>query len=117
MQIEDSSVYLRHGLSRQDSNATIKGGHYVIPEKKHFADKCNQTDLSLEEITRITDRLMKAERQLEAESQANDEITEQLLLAESQGFKQRQELVARNKSIEQLTLEKASLVNENEMLK
>jgi hypothetical protein len=58
--------------------------------------------MTIEEMAKLIDRLVKAERQLTAENQANEELSEQLLLADNQAFKQRQELVARNKIIEQL---------------
>lgn len=58
--------------------------------------------MTIEEMAKLIDRMVKAERQLTAENQANEELSEQLLLADNQAFKQRQELVARNKIIEQL---------------
>jgi hypothetical protein len=86
-------------MSRQNSNATIKASSYtqIYQERRQ---QSIQTDMTIEEMAKLIDRLVKAERQLTAENQANEELSEQLLFADNQAFKQRQELVARNKIIE-----------------
>lgn len=85
---------IRAGLSRQNSNTTIKGGSYVqlYADRRQLLEasqsECgNQTDITMDEIQKLIDRLQRAERQLTADNQANEEITEQLLQVEAQCFK------------------------------
>ena len=89
-QLDDPSYY-KQGLSRQNSNTTIKGGSYqqIYQERQERQirsvqqESASQTDIALEDLQKLIDRLTRAERQLNAENQANEELTEQLLHAEN----------------------------------
>ena len=86
----------RAGLSRQNSNTTIKGGSYsqLYTERRQMIESAHsenaaQTEISMDEMRRLINRLQQAERQLTSDNLANEEITEQLLQLENQCFKQR----------------------------